>query len=64
MAYILYWTADTLYYFNPDECDETELNKICIRISHSPGVINSIVYWGLEEHLPPFAVCTDSDGQA
>lgn len=63
MAYILYWTADTLYYFNPDEYDETELDKICIRTSHSPGVISSIVYWGLEEDLPPFAVCTDSDGQ-
>lgn len=62
MAYILYWTADTLYYFNPD-CDEAELNEICTRISHSPGVISSIVYWGLEERLPPFAVCTDSDGQ-
>lgn len=55
--------AFILYYFNPDEYDITELNKILSVTVQASGVIDGVVYWGQQEDLPPFAVCADSDNQ-
>lgn len=64
MAYILYWTTDTLYYVTTNEYDVEELNRMCGRIGMGPGVLGAVLYYGVDANLPPFAVCADSEKQA